>query len=285
MKTLFAPPPGSFLEDEPEGTERRASRGVKELSRQEQLLNDRRLSLKAKLDLKARLEAANLGSLLFVHGPQVAASQEGTPRGGFGFANEGNPGVRPATARSGAATARTSSPPRQRPAANRPLTARLSTPRAALDIARRRPATARPAAPRSMDEASAHRQAPTPRIRVWAVQSAPEEHAEREEGPEQDVPATRRGPVRMVREGQAQEECFEEAPEQMQLKCHQSFKCQPDPRWKDRFREAALELQKATDLERAYADRMGSYGGKQISRARVQLNTSRDEPDRARVLG
>ena len=273
MKTLFAPPPGSFLEDEPEGTERRASRSVKELSRQEQLLNDRRLSLKAKLDLKARLEAANLGSLLFVHGPQVAASQEGTP------------GARLATARSGAATARTSSPPRPRPAATRPLTARLATPRAALDIATRRPATAQPAAPRSMDEASAHRQAPTPRLRIWAVQSAPAEHAEREEGPEQDIPASRRGPARTIREGQAPGDWVEEAPEQILLKCHQSFQCQPDPRWKDRFRETALELQKAMDLERAYADRMGSYGGKQISRARIQLNTPRDEPDRARVLG
>jgi hypothetical protein len=117
------------------------------------------------------------------------------------------------------------------------------------------------------------------------VQSAAAEHAEREDGTERDIPASRRGAARTVREGQAPENCAEEAPEQMLLKCHQSFKCQPDPRWKDRFRETALELKKAMDLERAYADRMGSYGGKQISRARVQLNTPRDEPDRARVLG
>ena len=273
-KALLAPPAGAVFEDVPRGT---ALRGGRELSRQEQLLSDRRLSLKAKLDLQARLAAANLGSLLFVHGPQADASN-------------GAPSARPATARFGAATARQSSPPNPGPSVARPLTARLSTPHRALDVvARRRPATARPAAHRPAAEASvtARRHAPTPTLRVWAVQDAPAEHAEqRQEGPEQevqDVPASESGPVHTAREGQAPADGDEKAPAQMLLKCNYRFKSQPDPRWKDRFRETALELQKAADLERSYAERMSSYGGKQISRARVQLNTPRDEPERPRT--
>jgi hypothetical protein len=258
-KALLAPPPGKVFEDVlPDA----APRGGRELSRQEQLLSDRRLTLKAKLDLQARLAAANLGSLLFVHGPQAAS--------------QGAPSARPATARSGAATARQPSPPRPGPAVAtpirpRPLTARLATPRTALDVGRRRPATARPAAQRPAAEASARRHAPTPTLRVWAVQSSPAEHAEpKQEGPEQDLPASVRGPA----------DGDEQAPALMILKCNQHFKSQPDPRWKDRFRETALELQKVADLERTYAERMSNYSGKQISRARVQLNTPRDAPVR-----
>ena len=74
------------------------------------------------------------------------------------------------------------------------------------------------------------------------------------------------------------------APEQMMLKCGVSFKCQPDPRWKDIFRHTALEMKNAVELDRAYTERMSSYCGKQVSNARIQLNTPRDEPNKARAL-
>ena len=59
------------------------------------------------------------------------------------------------------------------------------------------------------------------------------------------------------------------------LPCTESFKCIPDPRWKEIFSRSAKEFKKAVQLEKLYAQKMFAYKGEQVSRKRIELNTPR----------
>eukprot|EP00960_Hanusia_phi_P012742 372507-Hanusia_phi.AAC.3 len=59
------------------------------------------------------------------------------------------------------------------------------------------------------------------------------------------------------------------------LRCTTSFKCIPDPRWKQIFSRSAKEFEKAVQLEKRYTQMMLAYKGEQISRKRIELNTPR----------
>lgn len=250
---------------------------------QEQLLNDKRISRNAKLDLQARLEAANLGSLLFRHGPP-ASMQKGCLS------------ARPVKARSGAATARVHTPEMRPKTAVRPLTARMENKSQKFDTTERRPATARPSAQGSpwrpngapvVDRETATKhghagEAPSahkpPPLRIWAIDSAEQPRDSR-----LLANATPRGGT-AAHEALLPEDKTVPEQEKMLLRCGESFKCQPDPRWKEIFRTTILEMKQTVELEREYVESMTKYSGKQISKARVQLNTPRDEPNKARVL-
>ena len=290
-KAMLAPREDAFLADE-EPTEPATRRGGQHLSRREQLLNDRRLTLKAKLDLQARLEAANLGSLLFTHRlPASATSKKNHVK------------AQTVSSRSGAVTAREQYPSgdqnAKKPAA-RPLSARPATNLVLLDTKKRRPRTSLPRAqaidhecadsslvpahgPQDKDDQTAHGKAPTPKLRLWAMEQASIDRV----ASERNKTSSRRNSML---------EMHDEAPrnavdskrledrEQKLLRCGVTFKCQPDFLWKDKFKATALELQQVVEIERKYNERMSSYYGKQITKARVQLNTPRDEPNRSRVL-
>lgn len=228
--------------------------------RQEKLLNDRRLTQKAKLDLQERLEAAQLGSLLFTHGPPAALRGPLPLRGRNEDTASDN--------RNGA----------------RPLTARLATQRAAFDIGARRPASARPAEQSAIwRPAGQHllvdvNSSPQLPLRsVWAKEAELQPFIESATGTPHSVLAAHR-------EELAPDDSDEHMPEKVMLRCGVSFKCQPDPRWKDLFQATALDMKQAVELELLYVERMSTYSGKQMSRARVQLNIPRDDPDRARLV-
>jgi len=251
-KVLLFPPKNAFL-DAP-------TPKVRVVPRQEKLLNDRRLTQKAKLDLQERLEAAQLGSLLFMHGPPAALR-----------------GPLPLRGRNGGTAADNHN-------GARPLTARLATRRAAFEIGARRPASARPA-----EQSATWRPAgenllvdvnSSPRLSVrsvWTKEAELQPFIESATGTPHSVLAA-------YREELAPDDSDEHKQEKAMLRCGVSFKCQPDPRWKDLFRATALDMKQAIELEQLYAERMSTYSGKQMSKARVQLNTPRDDPDRARFV-
>jgi hypothetical protein len=259
-----------------------------------QLLQDHRLSIKAKLDLQARLEEARLGSLLFWHGEEAQPQYT---------ARHCNLSTRPQTVRSGAATCRWSGPDRPGQSTHeqsvaRPLTARERERTTFDDGRQRRPATARPTAQSNLRRPSgAHdvgwdaaanvsnngseSSSQTPVLRLWAMFTAEEpKHATTRLAhprPPQHVSL-------LPGENGPQKEPQAHELQKPMLKCGVSFKCQPDRRWKELYKETAQELQVAAALEQEYTERMSSYSGKKMSRARVQLNTPRDDPNRARVL-
>ena len=299
------------------GEEPSATRGLSAVGdsvdhgRREQLLLNRRLTSRAKLDLKDRLDAANLGSLLFEYGPPPALGRVSARPGSS----------RPATVRSSVTRARQKA---ERSTCDsqvvdgnlsRPETARLSTRQddrlpwgwggGVRGDGKRRPLSARPAhasvtgqhrsAARQLtaDVTTTQAQATLSQpVRVWSMDAAaPCTDAGRigtgsHRASSTDSFSTPSGcqrllgaPVDVLR---AQRDGL--ADELKMLRCGVTFNCQPDFRWKDVFKAAALDLQEVARFEHEYTQRMRSYRGRQTSKARVVLNTPRDQPDKARVL-
>ena len=293
------------------GEEPSATRGQSAVDhcRREQLLLDRRLTSRAKMDLKDRLEAANLGCLLFEYGPPpaLASARPGSSRS--------------STARSRLTRARQkaewskchsqevdgnfSRPETARPSMRqddrlpwgwgggvrgdgkrRPLSAR---PAHASVAGQQRSAAGQVAANVATSQAQATLSKP---VRVWHMDAAASSSDAGRTGTgshrasSTDTFSTSSGcqrllgvPVDVLR---AQRDGLTD--EHKMLRCGVTFNCQPDFRWKDVFKAAALDLQEVARFEHEYTKRMRSYRGSQISKARVVLNTPRDQPDKARVL-
>jgi len=239
-KVMLMPSHGAYL-DAPDA----AAAGARRAGEQQP---DRRLSVKAKLDLQRRLQAASLGSLLFAHRPSFLDRGQG-----------GRENSRPASARApddGLGT-------RLHPA-TRPLTARPSTQRRECDVGgSQHGASLRVWASGDSDTRDASITGKTPR-------TAREKMLEREA----DIAALKEAGL------WRQDDTMPER-EQLLLRCRVNFKCQPDPRWKVLFQATAADLQQAVELERKYVEDMSNYSGKQVSQARVALNAARIDPRKA----
>ena len=206
---------------------------------------DCRLSVKCKLDLARRLHESKLGSLLFVHAPPVLGDSHHRPasaRETDRFVNR--PGVRPVTAR-----------PAMQQISFDMVSRRVNVGDASWDSSRR--ASGNP----GNEMHNVTHTGKTPR-------TAREKLLQREA----DVAALKEAGL-WRRDESAPER------EQSLLRCGVNFKCQPDPRWKALFQTTALELQHAAELERKYVEDMRNYSGRQVSRARVVLNTPRGNED------
>jgi hypothetical protein len=239
-KTLLAPGK-AFLEDPADA----AAGG--DVGQQPLVPKDRRLSVKCKLDLARRLHASKLGSLLFVHAPPVLGDSHHRPAS----ARETDRGVRDVN----------------RPGV-RPVTARPAMQQTAFDLVSRRVNVG--------DDASSDLS--------WRASGNPGNemhnaiHAAKTPRTAREKLLQREADVAALKEAGLWRR-HESAPEREQslLRCGVNFKCQPDPRWKALFQTTALELQQAAELDRKYVEDMRNYSGRQVSRARVILNTPKEE--------
>ncbi|KAJ1493367.1 hypothetical protein T484DRAFT_1929595 [Baffinella frigidus] len=176
--------------------------------------------------------------------------------------------LRPAAPRASAAFT-----PRQRPATAQPSTQQHGTGEVlqASDPAgpaARRPMTARPAAAALSARIEAARQRPqsgSVTARSGGATTARSEGASQKVAPERPEATRKDSAMSGGMPGRS-------GTDKRAMECTVEFVCQPDPRWDTLYVQARRELEQDAKVEQDYFAAMYAYGGKQISRARIDLN-------------